>query len=285
MITDYQSKVAVITGAGNGIGKALALGMAERGGKLFLVDIEGEDVAQVAQEIREKGGEAHALQADVSLPEECDRIFAEAMDKYGRCDILVNNAGVSALGEINQFTEKDLHWVTSVNYFAHVYMMKRFIPQMLDQKTHGQILNVCSIAGIITSQSAPLYFSTKHAAVALSEAVYKWLKKIEADIDIAVFCPGFVQTKMYETDKHRPDRFKIEDEPWYHSETYKTYSAFNKQVLDGGKTLDEVIPQVFEALGKEQFYILTHDQYDGLIRKQGEFEADMERPIDYGDVQ
>lgn len=285
MIKDYQSKVAVITGAGNGIGRALALGMAERGAKLFLVDIEGDDVRKVAAEIEEKGGEAYALQADVSLPEECDKIFKGLMDRYGRCDILVNNTGVSALGEIDQFTEKDLHWVTSVNYFAHVYMMKRFIPQMLEQKSHGQILNVCSIAGIISSHSAPLYFSTKHAAVALSEAIYKWLKKIEADIDIAVFCPGFVQTTMYETDKHRPDRFKIEDEPWYHSETYKTYSAFNKKVLEGGKTLDEVIPQVFEALGKDQFYILTHDQYDGLIRKQGEFEADMARPIEYSDVE
>nr|WP_072514529.1 SDR family NAD(P)-dependent oxidoreductase [Ndongobacter massiliensis] len=285
MIKDYNSKVAVITGAGNGIGKALALGMAERGAKLFLVDIEENDVKAVASEITSKGGQAVALQADVSLPEECDKIFSTAMDEYGRCDILVNNAGVSALGEINQFTEKDLHWVTEVNYYSHVYMMKRFIPQMLEQKSHGQILNVCSIAGIITSHSAPLYFSTKHAAVALSEAVYKWLKKIEADIDIAVFCPGFVQTNMYEADKHRPERFKMEDEAWYQSKTYQTYSAFNKQVIETGKELDEVMPKVFEALGKEQFYILTHDQYDGLIRKQGEFEADMARPIDYSDVQ
>ncbi len=285
MIKDYKNQVAVITGAGNGIGRALALGMADKGAKLLLVDIEGDDVEAVAKEIKEKGGEAVALQADVSLPEECDKIFSTTMDTYGRCDILVNNAGVSALGELNQFTEKDLHWVTSVNYFAHVYMMKRFIPQMIEQGNHCQILNVCSIAGIITSHSAPLYFSTKHAAVALSEATYKWLKNIKADIDIAVFCPGFVQTKMYETDKHRPERFKIADEPWYHSETYKKYSAFNRQVLESGKTLEEVIPEVFTALSKDQFYILTHDQYDTLIRKQGEFEADKVKPIDYADVQ
>lgn len=284
MIKDYKGKIAVITGAGNGIGKCLALGCAERGAKVLVVDIHGDDAEQTVTEIEENNGEAIALQADVSLSEDCQKIFDTCMEKFGRCDILINNAGVSALGEVTEATELDIQWVTSVNYFAHFYMMRRFIPQMVKQESHCQILNVCSIAGIITSIAAPIYFSTKHAAVALSEATYKFIKSRGYDIDISVFCPGFVQTEMYLTDRHRPDRFAINDDPFYHSELYQKYSELNKKVLSGGKTLEEVIPQVFEALDKEQFYILTHPQYDALIRKQGEFEADMNRPIDYADV-
>lgn len=284
MFKDYKDKIAVITGSGNGIGKALALGSAERGAKILVVDIHADDAEKTAAEIKEKGGEAVALQADVSLSEECQKVFDTCMELFGRCDLLINNAGVSALGEVTEATERDLQWVTSVNYFAHFYMMRRFIPQMIKQKTHCQILNVCSIAGIITSIAAPIYFSTKHAAVALSEATYKFLKGREYDIDISVFCPGFVQTEMYLTDRHRPERFKINDDPFYHSETYQKYLELNKQVLASGKSLEEVIPMIFEALDKEQFYILTHPQYDALIRKQGEYEADMIRPIDYADV-
>lgn len=284
MIQAYQNKIVVITGAGNGIGKALALGCAERGSKVLVVDIHEEDAQETVREIKEKGGEALALQADVSLSEECQKIFDSCMQAYGRCDVLINDAGVSALGEVTEATERDLHWVTSVNYFAHFYMMRRFIPQMVKQGNHCQILNVCSIAGLITSQAAPIYFSTKHAAVALSEATYKFIKSRGYDIDLSVFCPGFVQTEMYLTDRHRPERFQIDDTPFYHSDLYQKYSALNKKVLDGGKSLEEVIPQVFAALGREQFYILTHPQYDQLLRKQGEFEADQIRPIDYADV-
>lgn len=284
MIYNYKGQVAVITGAGNGIGKALAIGFAERGSKVFVVDIHSDDAEKTVREIQENGGEATCLQADVSVSSECQKIFDTCMERYGRCDILVNNAGVSALGEITEASERDLEWVTSVNYFSHFYMMRRFIPQMVEQKTHCQILNVCSIAGIITSTSSPIYFSTKHAAVALSEATYKFIQSKGYDIDIAVFCPGFVQTEMYLTDRHRPERYQINDDPFYHSEKYKIYSALNKKVLDSGKSLDEVIPKVFDALDKKQFYILTHPQYDALIRKQGEFEADMERPIDETDV-
>ncbi len=188
------------------------------------VDIHAEDAEQTVSEIKEAGGEAIALQADVSLSEECQKIFDTCMKEYGRCDILINNAGVSALGEVTEATERDIQWVTSVNYWAHFYMMRRFIPQMVEQKTHCQILNVCSIAGIITSSHAPIYFSTKHAAVALSEATYKFIKDRGYDIDICVFCPGFVQTEMYLTDRHRPERFAINDEPFYHSELYQKYS-------------------------------------------------------------
>lgn len=248
---------------------------------MLVVDIHGDEAETVAEEIRGLGRTGVALQADVSLPEECQKIFDFTVDTFGRCDILINNAGVSTGADVWTIKEDDIKWVTEVNVYSHWYIMKRFVPLMRKQNTHCQILNVCSIAGLITLGSAPAYFSTKHAAVALSEVVYKSLKAANDDIDVSVFCPGFVQTEMHLTDRHRPERYAINpDDPYYNSEEYQKFIAYNKVILDNGAPLVPTIEKVFEQLGKDQFFILTHDQYDRLLREQGVYQADKTCPID-----
>lgn len=284
MIKDFNNKVVVVTGAANGIGRKLALGCAERGADLVINDIHGDEAEKVAEEIRAMGRKAVVVQADVSLNKECKKIFDTTMETYGHVDMLINNAGVSAFGNVTEIVEQDIHWVTEVNVYAHWYMMGHFIPQMLKQGNHCQILNVCSIAGLITLSSAPVYFSTKHAAVALSESTYKWLKETNADIDLAVFCPGFVQTEMYLTDRHRPERYAMDDSPFYTSDKYEEYNKLNRYVLNTGRPLDSVIKEVFSALETKNFFILTHDKYDKLLREQGVYQADKVRPINPDDV-
>lgn len=281
MIREYAGKILIITGGANGIGRALALGCAKRGADVLIADIHGDEAEAVAQEIRSLGRKAVAVQADVSLSDECQKIFDRTMEEFGRCDILINDAGVSNGADILDIKEQDIKWVTEVNVYSHWFMMQKFIPQMQKQGTHCQILNVCSIAGLITLGSAPVYFSTKHAAVALSECLYKSLKASGADIDLSVFCPGFVQTEMHLTDRHRPQRFAIPDnDPYYGSEQYKKFIEFNKKILDNGAPLEPTIEKVFEALGKKQFYILTHENYDELLKQQGIFQANRVEPVD-----
>ena len=166
--------------------------------------------------------------------------------------------------------------------FVGYFMMQKFLPQMRKQGTHCQILNVCSIAGLISMNGAPAYFSSKHAAVALSECVYKQLKAENANIDISIFCPGYVQTEMHLTDRHRPERFAIhDDEPYYHTEQYAGMVAFNKMLLDSGAPLDIAVETIFTALEKEQFYILDSAKYERLLCEQGVFEAEKVRPVDF----
>ena len=281
MIKDYKGLKVVVTGAANGIGKALALGCGKRGADVIAVDIHGDEAAQVAEEIKGFGVEAYSLEADVSLSSECQKIFDFAMEKFGKCDFLINNAGVSTGGDVVNITDDDLHWVTEVNFYSHWYMMKRFIPQMRKQGNHCQILNVCSIAGIVTMGASPVYFSTKHAAVALNEVVYKQLKADGDDIDLAIFCPGFTQTEMWKTDRHRPARYAIDPEdPYYQQEWYQEFIKFNKYLLDTGLPLEPVIEDVFEQLKTDNFYILTHDQYNRLIKAGSEFILRKEKPAD-----
>lgn len=280
MITSYENKNAVITGAANGIGKALALGMAKRGANILVVDIHEDEAEQVAEEIRGMGSKAYSFGADVSTSSECDEIFKYALEVFDEVDILVNDAGVSMNENVTNFKDEDLAWIFETNVFSHWYMLRNFLPYFMKLDKHVQILNVCSIAGLVTSGPGPAYFATKHAAVSLSESVWKQLYEAGNDkIDISVFCPGFIQTKMYEGDRHRPARHAIDPEdPYYKTEEYQKYYRFNKYLLDNGKPLDETIEQVFEQLGKKQFYILTHDQYDPILRDQGNWVANKKEP-------
>lgn len=284
MIKTYKDQIAVVTGAAYGIGRALALGCAERGSDVLCVDIHGDVAEKTAEEIRAMGRKAVSMEADVSLIDDCKKIFDKCMAEFGRCDILINNAGVSTGGDVEDIPERDIRWVYETNVYSHWYMMKYFLPQMEKQDTPAQILNVCSIAGLIISPASPSYFSSKHAAVSLSETVYKQQKMKGSKVDISVFCPGFVQTEMWKTDDHRPERYAMGDDPYYKTEKYAKSVEGSKYVLDTGEPLEPTIKKVFDMLSKDTFYILTHDKYDALLRKQGEFVADKVRPIDLTDV-
>lgn len=282
MFTNYENAKVVITGAANGIGKELALGFAKRGSDVAVIDIHGEEAEAVAAEIRAMGRKSFAIQADISVLAECKGIFDQVMAEFGQVDVLVNNAGVSALSDVEHIPEKDIRWVYETNVYSHWFMMQNFLPQMRAQGTHCQIINVCSIAGLISMNGAPAYFSSKHAAVALSECVYKQLKAEGADIDVSIFCPGYVQTEMHLTDRHRPERFAIrDDEPYYHTEDYAKMVEFNKFLLVNGAPVDTAVGTIFTALEKEQFYILDSPKYERLLCEQGVFEAEKIRPVDF----
>ena len=282
MFTSFEKAKVVVTGGANGIGKTIALGFAKRGSDVAIVDIHGDEAEAAAAELRALGSDAFAITADVSVLEQCGMVFDTVMQKFGRVDVLVNDAGVSALSDVEHIPEKDIRWVYETNVYSHWFMMQKFLPQMRAQKTHCQIINVCSIAGLISMNGAPAYFSSKHAAVALSECVYKQMRAENADIDVSVFCPGYVKTEMHLTDRHRPERFAIrDDEPYYHTEEYAKFVAFNKYLLDNGNDVETAVDSIFKALEKDQFYILDTPKYERLLCEQGVFEAEKVRPVDY----
>ena len=282
MFTAFEKAKVVVTGGANGIGKTIALGFAKRGSDVAIVDIHGDEAEAAAAELQALGSDAFAITADVSVLEQCGMVFDTVMKKFGRVDVLVNDAGVSALSDVEHIPEKDIRWVYETNVYSHWFMMQKFLPQMRAQKTHCQIINVCSIAGLISMNGAPAYFSSKHAAVALSECVYKQMRAENADIDVSVFCPGYVKTEMHLTDRHRPERFAIrDDEPYYHTEEYAKFVAFNKYLLDNGNDVETAVDSIFKALEKDQFYILDTPKYERLLCEQGVFEAEKVRPVDY----
>ena len=266
---DFKGRVAVITGAANGFGFEFVKEAAKRGMKILAVDIEGDEVLACEPVAKELGAEEIVcLQADVSLLEDTEKIVKTAMEKFGQIDLLINNAGTGKGGTISNLPLRDWEWMVYANLMSHVYMMRQVIPIMMKQGTHCNILNVCSIAGLITSNAMPGYYSTKHAAVQLSRATQYELEEIGADIQVSIFCPGFVQTDLHHAERHRPARFSDPTDPYYQSAEFMASEKASEYVVTTGLPIDGFGETVFKGIEDDQFYIVTHPQYDPLMRKQ-----------------
>ncbi|MGX7183512.1 SDR family NAD(P)-dependent oxidoreductase [Enterococcus pallens] len=266
IMKEFKGKTAVITGAGNGFGAEFSKEAAKRGMKLVLADIEPGSAERTLKECKQLGAEGIALEIDVSLQENVQKMVKAAMDNYGTIDLLINNAGISMSGRIWELPPREWEWTIDINLMSQVYAMHEVIPIMLEQKTPCHIVNVASVAGTIAYPTTGPYNASKHASVLASETAYIDLKAVGADIGISVYCPGFVQTTLHHShnDERRPARYKINDHPYYKSETYKTSLEIVNECIETGSPIDSVGMLIFQAIEEEQFYILTHPIYNAL---------------------
>lgn len=263
---EFKNRVALITGAGNGFGKEFAKEACRRGMKLVLVDIDEHDLKKTLDEILAQGATACACVADVSLEKDVERMVKAAMEAYGQIDLLINDAGIVIAGSVTGIPSRDWEWIVGVNCMSHVYAMKHVIPIMKAQGTPCHIVNVASIAGLITLGDMSPYYATKHFSVALSESVNYDLLKSGANIGISVFCPSFVRTDLYHCERHRPVRFQAPDDPYYTSEIYRYILSEEERMISNGAPLAPFGPYVFKAIEKGKFYIEPHKDGNLLIR-------------------
>jgi NAD(P)-dependent dehydrogenase (short-subunit alcohol dehydrogenase family) len=261
---DIKGKTAVITGAGNGFGAEFAKEAAKRGMKLVLADIEKGEVERTLKTCEQIGAEGVALGMDVSLEENTHKLVSTAMEKYGTIDLLINNAGIGLSGRVWELPTQDWKWAIDINLLSHVFTMHEVIPIMLKQGTPCHIVNVSSVAGLVSTGNMGPYLATKHAAVLLSESTSYDLQKIKADINLSVYCPGFVQTDLNNFERHRPERYK-KDDPYYRSDVYKLNRINVDRLIHTGIPIDSVGMIVFKAIEENQFYITTHPVYTKLI--------------------
>ena len=258
---EFKGKVLVITGGGSGIGEAIAKEGALRGMKVVINDIDAPAVDRVVAELRAMGAEAVGQKADISLLENVQALLKLTMDTYGQVDMLVNNAGVSVSGPIWEIPTQDVKWITEVNMMSHLYGMQVFLPQMISQGTEGVVINTESTAGLMTSGNAVMYHATKFAGIAASEGTYLALKNRGLGrIQVHCLMPAFVKTGIHLSDTHRPERYAINDDPYYESQEFKSgYIRSERQVV-GGMPIDYVGTCVFTAVEDEKFYIFTHPE-------------------------
>ena len=260
---DFKDKVMFISGAAHGFGRVIAIEAAKRGMKLAMIDIDAPALEETAGML----GDADALTipTDVTKEDEVNAAIDKAMAHFGRIDVLINDAGIALPGRMWELPTRDWEWILHVNTMSQVYTMRKIIPIMLAQKTHAAILNVASIAGLLDTPGMPAYHASKFASVGLTEATAYDLQRINADIQMHVMCPGFVQTDLYHTEQHRPAQYTDKSDPYYSSEAYLKGQQFAKYVIDNGSPNDSIAPTVFKALEDETFYILTHPEYNPLI--------------------
>ena len=191
-----KDKVAIVTGAGSGIGRATANLYAKRGAAVVVSDIDEEGGATTVQQIESDGGRAVFVRADVSIPEDCDSLADAAVEHFGRLDIACNNAGIGgADNPIADYDVEDWQQVTSVNLSGVFYSMKYQIPRMLETGG-GTIVNMASILGQVGFQNSSAYVAAKHGLVGLTKTAA--LEYADQNMRVNAVGPAFISTPLLE---------------------------------------------------------------------------------------
>jgi short-subunit dehydrogenase len=205
MSKDLKGRVAVVTGASSGIGRATAERLAADGVQVALGARRADRLAAVADGIRRLGGAAHAVPTDVTQPEQVDRLIAEALGAFGRVDILVNNAGVGYFGPVESTSIAEARRLFDVNVMGTFFGIRAAVPVMR-QQGGGHIINVSSIVGKRATPGNGFYSATKFAQVALSESLRLELQS--ANIRVSIVCPVSTTTEFFDVAASRsPLRF------------------------------------------------------------------------------
>ncbi len=192
-----ENKVALVTGAGRGMGKAIAMGLAGEGAQVAVVDIDAGTVEATVIALRELGQRSLAIPADVGSLADIDRMVKDTLDAFGRIDILVNNAGVTRFLYIMDVTEHDWDYIHRVNARGVFFCMQRVARELIDQGGGGRIINIASIAGKgYSGTSNAAYAASKGAVIAMTQIAAHQLGG--HNINVNAICPGSTITALSE---------------------------------------------------------------------------------------
>jgi 3-oxoacyl-[acyl-carrier protein] reductase len=197
-----EGKVAVITGAAQGIGRAIALGMGREGAKIVLADLQSDKVKNVAAELQESGTEAHAVEVDVAGESSVERLAQETFDRFGRVDILVNDAGVYLRSPVIGMSEEDWDRTLHINLGGNFLCSRAFVPSMRRQKS-GRIISIASSIAHYGAKEFAHYAASKAAIVGFVKALARELGP--DGITVNAICPSSANTEM-------PRRHRSEEE-------------------------------------------------------------------------
>jgi len=194
LVGSLKGRVALVTGAARGIGRAVSLELANRGANVALnYHASREKAEELAAEIRQTGAECLLVQGDVSRKDEAQRVVQEVLESWKRLDIVVNNAGITRDKSLRKMSEDDWDEVISVNLNGTFYCTKAALPAMIDQK-FGRIINISSVVGQAGNYGQANYSASKGAVIAFTKTVA--LEMARFNITANVIAPGFTQTEM-----------------------------------------------------------------------------------------
>ena len=191
---DFSGQVAVVTGAGSGIGRSTALLLARLGARVHVADVDEQRAAAVAVEIEAAGGSATAHAVDVTDPAAVEALAGRVFEADGGVDVLHNNAGVGHGGPVEQTSLEEWQRVLGVNLMGVVHGIHFFVPRMLAQGRPGHIVNTASMAGLVAVAEMAPYATSKHAVVGLSESLNAELAS--RGIHVTAICPGLINTPI-----------------------------------------------------------------------------------------
>lgn len=264
----FQGKVAVVTGAASGIGRALAERCVQEGMKVVLADIEEPALLHVSRELTAQGAQTLALPTDVSQAAEVEILARKAFETYSEVHLLFNNAGVGAGRTAWESTLADWEWVLGVNLWGVIHGIHFFVPRMLEQRAESHIINTASIGGLTSGPGLGVYMASKHAVVSLSETLYHELALRGASVGVSVLCPGFVKTRIQDAQRNRPVRLQNASDERASDEKLSPQEEagqqFLQQAIQEGESPRHVADTVFAAIRGQQFYIYPPEFKAGI---------------------
>lgn len=245
-----QGQTAFVTGGASGVGLGLASAFAARGLSIVIADIEPATLEKARARLTEAGAAVSTMTVDVSSRDAVKAAADESVKIFGGVHIVCNNAGVVVAGPATDLEARDWDWIIDVNLFGVIYGMEAFLPHFLE-RGHGYFVNTASVAGLLSAPQFEPYSATKHAVVGMSEG---WAEQLsDRNIGVSVLCPGFVKSKIFASDRNRPERYgEGRAKPVLHAGTADMSAAIAPEVVGD---------RVIEAIEREDFYILPHIEY------------------------
>ncbi len=264
---EFTGKTAVVTGAGSGIGRALALAFARQGMRLAVADLDHLGLEQTADLVR-SDHPSTAMMVEVCDVSDVDEVtaFADAVfARFGQVHVLCNNAGVFVGGLIWDRPPADFEFVLGANLWGILHGIRAFVPRMLAQGTEGHIVNTSSVAGILGAPFEAPYAVSKFAAFAATESLAHDLQAVGSQIRASVLCPGIVATNIVDSDRHRPEHLRTE-----FTDDQKFVTDYLGQAVAKGLPPSEVADIVLAAIRTEEFLILTDASYRQELQARSE---------------
>jgi NAD(P)-dependent dehydrogenase (short-subunit alcohol dehydrogenase family) len=257
VLTDFRGRVAVVTGAASGIGRALCERFASEGMKLVMADVEHDRLKQASAELERAGAELIAVRTDVSRADDLANLREATIERFGAVHVLCNNAGVFAGGLSWDAISTDWEWVMGVNVFGMLHGIRAFVPFMLEQNQPGHVVNTCSMAGLINMPLSGAYSVSKHAALSLTETLYHELRIKQSPVGVSALCPELIRTRIGHSDRNRPAHLKRPAGSATPEQTFVEQAI--KTSTEGGIDPALMADRVVHGIREDRFYLLAEE--------------------------
>lgn len=269
MIADFEDKVAVITGAGSGIGAALCGGFSELGMKIVAADID-ESGAQAT--IKNLHNDGIAVGVDVADANSVTQLADQSFEQFGQVDLLINNAGVFQGGFTWERSIADWEWILGVNLYGMIHAVRSFVPRMMAQDSEGHIVNTASVAAFIGGPASGPYVVSKCAAFSFTECLALDLAAVNSKLGASVLTPSAIDTNIATTARVRPEAYGVDETVDGQGVAERLAAA-----TAAGIRPEDVLGPVVNGVRSGEFLIPTKPSYADQIRNR--FDALLERSL------